>query len=125
MREERGNKARSAAATKGAAKSTVWIVVTALCFDSILPAVLHFSPAGIAVGISHRDCRVFKFIYFLSFDIFYSLRLPWSHRSELQHPRIPEIDCTTKIFETISTTFIAVSLFLNKRKIIITLEDLN
>lgn len=96
-RKARGNKARSAAATKEVAKSTVWTAVTALCFDSILLAVLHFPPAGMAVGISHRDCRVFKFIYFPSFDVFYSLRFPWSQRSQLQRLWIPEIDCT--IFE--------------------------
>jgi len=126
-RKARGNKARSAAATKEVAKSTVWTAVTALCFDSNFPAALHFSPAGIAVGISHRDCRVFKFIYFPSFDVFYSLRLPWSRRSQLQRPRIPEIDYTTnnKIFEMVPIIFIiiiivfffAISLFLNQRKI--------
>lgn len=44
---------------------------------------------------------------------------PWSQRLQLQRPRIPEIDCTTKIFETVSIFIIlVVSLFLNIKRII-------
>lgn len=48
-RKARGNKARVVVTKEVTNKSTVWTAVTALCFDSILPAALHFSPAGIAV----------------------------------------------------------------------------
>lgn len=88
-KSERKQSPESAAATKEVAKCTVRTAVTALCFDSNFPAALHFPPAGwLSVSPTETlSCRVFKFIYFPSLDIFYFLRLPWSRRSQLPRPR--------------------------------------